>query len=243
MKMKRDNSFFPGAALVFLPPLIGALVLSSGPALAEDPNPTFIHHRSFIAAHPDIYWRQQGISDYARGRYGEAMIDFRRAASYADKPSQAMIAQMLWNGDGFPPDRIMAYVWADLAAERGYPEFIATRERFWRGLSADEQRAAVSAGQAVFDEYGDQVAKRREETALRLARINITGSRTGHIGNLVVQQYIPEYHDRHDDTDGALYYADKYWKPEQYWNWQDRIWEPNPKEKVEVGPIQIPPEH
>ena len=70
-----------------------------------------------------------------------------------------MIAQMLWNGDGVKADRVMAYVWADLAAERGYPAFIATREKFWRELSADEQRSAVSAGQAIFDEYGDTTNK------------------------------------------------------------------------------------
>ena len=44
-------------------------------------------------------------------------------------------------------------------------------------------------------------------------------------------------------TDGALYYADKYWKPEQYWHWQDRVWTQPPEGKVEVGPIQNPPEH
>ncbi len=65
------------------------------------------------------------------------MTKFLRAARYADKPSQAMIAQMLWNGDGVPVDRVMAYVWADLAAERGYPAFIATREKFWSELNAD----------------------------------------------------------------------------------------------------------
>ena len=148
---------------------------------------------------------------------------------------------MLWNGDGVKADRVMAYVWADLAAERGYPDFIATREKFWRELDANERRDAVVAGQTIFDEYSDAVAKKREARALRLARISITGSRTGHVGTLSVEQHLPN--DRVLITDGALYYADKYWKPEQYWHWQDRVWTQPPEGKVEVGPIQNPPEH
>lgn len=192
------------------------LAVNSQHARATDGDPMFIHHDAFIGAHPDLYWQRQGIRDYARGRYGEAMADFHRAARYADKTSQAMIAQMLWNGDGVTADRVMAYVWADLAAERSYPNFIATREKFWRELNAEERQAAVSAGQAIFEEYGDAVAKKREENALRLARLNITGSRTGHVGTVSVQQQVRYY--EFNNTDGALYYADKYWKPEQHWH-------------------------
>ncbi len=168
------------------------------------------------------------------------MTKFLRAARYADKPSQAMIAQMLWNGDGVPVDRVMAYVWADLAAERGYPAFIATREKFWSELNADQRRAAVAKGQAIFDEYADDVAKRREDKALLLARRQITGSRTGHVGTLVVRQYVRETNNV-QRTDGAIFYADKYWKPELYWEWQDSIFEQLPEGKVEVGPLQLPP--
>ena len=220
--------------------VILALGLLPGRSLAADASPLFTQLDSFTAAHPDLHWRRAGATKYEHGRYREAMTDLRRAARYADKPSQAMIAQMLWNGDGVKADRVMAYVWADLAAERGYPEFIATRERFWQALTADERRKAVSAGQAIFDEYGDDVAKRRQENVMRVARNNITGSRTGHVGTLVVQQRVPET-GSFEITDGALYYADTYWKPKQYWQWQDRVWEPDPKGKVEVGPIQIPP--
>lgn len=223
--------------------LVFALALATHADLARaaDSDPTFIHHDAFIGAHPDLYWQREGIRNYARGRYGEAMTSFRRAARFADKTSQAMIAQMLWNGDGVQADRGMAYAWADLAAERGYPDFIATREKFWRELTPDERRDAVSKGQAIFDEYGDKVAKRREESALHLARINVTGSRTGHVGTLVVRQRLVD--GRWDDTDGAIYYADQYWKPEQYWHWKDRVWSQPPEGTVEVGPIQTPPAH
>lgn len=214
-------------------------LFASQPVVAAPP--PFTQLDAFSAAHPDLYWRRQGSSDYERGRYQEAMTKFLRAARYADKPSQAMIAQMLWNGDGVPVDRVMGYVWADLAAERAYPTYIATREKFWHELDADEQRRAIAAGQAIFDEYGDEVAKKREDKALLLARRQITGSRTGHVGTLIVRQYVHETGNV-ERTDGALYYADKYWQPEQYWEWQDSLFEKPPEGKVEVGPLQTPPE-
>lgn len=229
-------------------PLLGAgsivlMVLACAPVgelLASEPAPSFTQRDSFIRAHPDLDWRKEGIKAYERNRPREALTAFHRAARYADKPSQAIIAQMLWNGDGAPADRVMAYVWADLAAERSYPAFIATREKFWSELDIEERRQALAAGQAIFDEYGDEVAKQRVDKALLLARRKITGSRTGHVGTLTVSQRLPN--GDFESVDAALYYADKYWKPEQYWEWQDSYFEKLPEGKVEVGPLQFPPQ-
>ena len=222
--------------------VVFGLAANAGPACASEPDPVFTQLNAFVGAHPDIFWRERGIDNYGRGRYAEAMTAFRRAARYADKTSQAMIAQMLWNGDGVKADRVIAYVWADLAAERGYPDFIATREKFWRELSAGEQRVAVASGQVIFDEYGDAVAKRREENALRLARLNITGSRTGRVGTMSMYLRNPDGSFA-SPVDGAVYFAPKYWKPEQYWRWQDHTWTQPPEGTVEVGPIETPAEH
>lgn len=131
----RPLSVFAGAlALLLSVPL---------PALGQDADdvPNFVGLEAFNASHPDLFWRRAGTLDYERGRHAEAMLKFRRAARYADKAAQAMIAQMLWNGDGVAADRALAYAWADLAAERGYPRFIATRERFWNELDAGKGSA------------------------------------------------------------------------------------------------------
>lgn len=206
-----------------------ALAAAAGSVAADDSDPLFTRSESFVGAHPDLDWRTRGVTNYNRGHYREAMIDFRRAARFADKTSQALIAQMLWNGDGVKADRATAYVWADLAAERGYPSFVATRERFRRELSEDERHAAAAVSQAIFEEYGDAVAKQREASALLRVRLNVTGSRTGRVSGLSLEQ--------------QLYYADEYWKPEQYWQWLDRVWTEPPKGTVEVGPIETPPEN
>ncbi len=234
----QPNKLPPIGALIFI---LLLLATAPGRALADESSPSFVNLDAFANAHPDVFWRKKGAESYQQGRYGEAMTGFRRAAGFADKPSQAMIAQMLWNGDGIPVDHVMAYVWADLAAERGYPDFIATRERFWLELSEDERTRAVAAGQAVFDEYADVVAKPRLERAVQRARQAMTGSRTGRAGTMDVFQIMHET-GTYQRSDGAQYYADKYWDADAYWQWQDSTWKQPPKGKVDVGPIRIPPE-
>jgi TPR repeat protein len=71
----------------------------------------------FLNGHPDQRWRRMGLSAYDRKVFGFAREYFRRAARYADKASQAMYAQMLWDGQGGAVDRPLAYAWMDLAAD------------------------------------------------------------------------------------------------------------------------------
>src|SRR3546814_4578884 len=115
----------------------------------------------FLTAHPDIRWRREASYSYNRKEYDLAMDQFLRAARYADKPSQAMIAEMHWRGIGVPQDRELGYAWMDLAAERMYPNFVIKRESYWQLLDADPRRNAIERGQQLLDEYGDHAAKQR----------------------------------------------------------------------------------
>src|SRR3546814_2441093 len=85
----------------------------------------------FLNSHPDLRYRLLGMEAMREDRHGDAFKFFRRAAHFADKPSQGMVAEMLWNGDGVERDRALAYAWMDLAAERGYAGFLGLRERYW----------------------------------------------------------------------------------------------------------------
>ena len=58
----------------------------------------------FLTHHPDMKYRLLGMDAYRNKRYEDAMRFFRRASFYADKPSQGMVAEMLWNGEGAPRD-------------------------------------------------------------------------------------------------------------------------------------------
>jgi hypothetical protein len=86
-----------------------ALMLFSASLPAADVGPKddafIVQSRSFLSSHPDLYGRVLGMKSYSKGDYKEAMRQFRKGAYYADKPSQAMVAEMLWKGEGVQIDR------------------------------------------------------------------------------------------------------------------------------------------
>ena len=190
---------------------------------------------SFLAAHPDIKFRMAGLEAMHDERHEAAFEAFRDAAYYADKVSQAMVAELYWSGTGVANDRALAYAWMDLAAERGYSHFIALREKYWTQLDADERERAVQEGQAIYAEYGDTVAKVRLKKKLDSGRRKITGSRVGFVGALKVM--VPGPTGAWLSLDGSTYYADHYWRPDDYFEWQDRVWSAPPQGTVDVGPI------
>jgi hypothetical protein len=108
-------------------------------------------------------YRLYGHLAAAERRWPDAANDFRIAASYADKYSQHRLSLLYWHGVGVEKDRVEAYLWADLAAERGYTEFLAVRERMWRQLDEAERAAAVERGPALYAHYGDPSAKQRQK--------------------------------------------------------------------------------
>jgi hypothetical protein len=193
----------------------------------------------FLSAHPDLRWRREGLHHSANGRHEEAMAHFLRAARYADKPAQAMIAEMYWKGLGVPQDRALAYAWMDLAAERFYSNFLIKREHYWESLDAAEQADAIERGQPLLEEYGDEVAKPRMAQVLRRNR-GVTGSRLGFVGNLEIIPFTGPNAGSGLKIRADEYYAAKYWKPDKYFEWQDQMWNAPPprKGRVKVGDVE-----
>lgn len=228
------------------PLLLCSLFILSAPAFAQDHAPEkpssaadieVMNTEGFLAAHPDLRWRREGLQSYNQGNTGEALTFFKRASRYADKPSQAMVAEMLWTGTGTPMDRPLAYAWMDVAAERAYLPFLAKREEYWARLSEAERAMALEVGAGVYDEYGDAVAKERLERLLRRAQRNVTGSRVGNVGNLRI--IVPGPGGNSITIDGSRYYDEQYWEPERYWAWQDGIWKDPPTGRVTINPIEV----
>jgi len=198
---------------------------------------TVMSTAGFLSAHPDIRWRGEGLDAYEAGKMDEAFAAFKRAARYADKPSQAMVAEMLWTGTGVPMDRPLAYAWMDVAAERAYIPFLSKREKYWNALSEAERARALEVGAPVYDEYRDDVAKERLDRLLRRAQRNVTGSRVGSVGALTI--IIPGPGGIDMTIDGSKYYDEQYWEPEHYWAWQDSIWKDPPVGTVTVNPLEV----
>lgn len=189
--------------------------------------------RSFLEAHPDIKFRTEGWLAFEAADYQAALEHFRHAASYGDKLSQAMLAEMHWKGTGTPVDRAVAYVWADLAAERGYVQFVALRERYWEALGATERERALSTWRALLDVYGDATARPR--MTAHLEHVTRRGSRPHRDADVVVA-----------DGRGGLvrvrgwdFYDEKFWDPARYQAWVDARWAPLPSGTVDVRALEV----
>jgi uncharacterized protein len=200
---------------------------------------TITSSQTFLSDHPDLKNRIYALDAYKKARYSDAFTHFKRAAKFADKPSQGMVAEMLWKGEGVEVNRPLAYAWMDLAAERLYPTMLAHREKYWEVLSPEEREQAIVLGKDIYKVYGDDVAKKRLASVLRRARMNITGSHAGFVGTLSIQIDTPT---GPITIDGSQYYQDKFWKPEEYAKWQDEAWKNPPTGRVDIGPLQSPPE-
>ncbi len=193
----------------------GALQAQS-PQDAVDGNVTSSH--TFINGHPDLKWRRDAMAKYEAGRYSEALMLFQRAARYADKPSQAIVSEMYLNGQGVAPDPVLAYVWMDLAAERGYPKLIARREAMWASLDEAQRKSAVEQGGAMYREYGDPSARPRLQGELRRVTTQSTGSRLGAPGPM--QVYVRGAKNEHSVGTGEQFYDARYWGGDGYFEWQ-----------------------
>lgn len=198
----------------------------------------------FRTYHPDMDNRNAGLEAYRRGKFEQSATYFRRAARYADKASEAMLAMMYWKGEGVATNRPLAYAWMDLAAERGYPSLLVMRENYWRQLGPAEQAQAIDAGQAVYAEFADSVAKPRLAAELRRGLSEATGSHTGFVGTLAI--HVPTSSDKNlaasignAGLPGDQYYAPQLWNAMEYFAAQDAAWNaPRRTGHVNVGPLE-----
>ncbi len=234
------NRSFAGRPLAALA-LALALSAPIGAAFAEradPPDPTnepMLLTAGFLEHHQDIKYRLHGMDAYKKQNYAAAMQFFRRAGFYADKPSQGMVAEMYWNGQGVERDPAVAYAWMDLAAERGYRGFLLLRETYWNALTEAERARAVAEGQALYAQFGDAAAKPRYEFKLRVGRREMTGSRTGFNRGVSIEIPGPS---GEQAIEGSKFYDERYWDAKKYWAWQDRQWMKPKIGKVTIGEIE-----
>ncbi len=216
--------------------LLAAPLAVSGASPVEDPTQDkLMVTGGFLTAHPDLRFRLLGIEELKKKDYSAALRFFQRAAYYGDKASQAMLAEMYWNGQGTAPDPAVAYVWMDLAAERGYEGFLLLRERYWEELTEEQRERAVVQGQELYARYGDEATKPRIAGVLLRERRGAVGSRTGFAGNAKI--YVPGP-SGFEQIDATKFYDPKYWDPEKYQAWHDSIWMKPRVGKVTVGELE-----
>lgn len=197
------------------------------------------------SGHLDQLFRKRGFEEYQRGRHGAARRYFEYAAKYADKTSQFALATMYRNGEGVARDLATAYAWLDLAAERGYPSFLAEREAVWNALDEGARERAIEVATELYPVYGDAVAKRRHADHItRYLRKSIASHPSLAGGHIVTY---------HRNCSGAVrgidafsgggcrdddYFVPERFDPDAYWAEQDALW--IPRGEVEVRPLQVP---
>lgn len=204
----------------------------SAPAKVVPPDPEndpVLIAGGFLEGHPDLKFRRMGLEEFNRGKADKAFKLFQRAALYADKPSQALVAEMLWGGIGVEQDRGLAMVWMDLAAERGYEAFVGKRDAYWRKLDDAERKRALAEGAAIRAEYEDKVAELRLARVLRRERGRMTGSRLGS-STSPLQIIVPGY----GSIDGTRFYDPQFWDPKLYRAWHDAYWS-----DLKIGTVRV----
>lgn len=238
--------------------IVAALVLLPVPAMAQRTDESLLiallNDSQIVAAHPDLFYRDLGVRAYKDGDKQRAVDMFLRAAGFADKPAQAMLATMYWNGDGVAIDRPRGYAWMDLAADRGYKDLLVQREQFWAQLDASGRQRAIAEGRQIYAKYNDEQGLRKLDQELQRTANKATGSRTGFGGNNLTVRLRggaagPGLQPKQDGGPTVLggtpvrgidYYSPMLWSAAPYAKLKDRVWEYAHSElgTVEVGPLQ-----
>ena len=184
--------------------------------------------------HPNEMWRYRALRALKLQQPTRAADYFRQAGRYGDKFSQHALSLMYWHGVGVARDVAQAYVWGDLAAERGYRDLLLVREKMWMSMETRQRRHALSIGPRMYAEYGDAAAKPRMEWELRKALANATGSRVGAQKDRVRFLNLGAI----ADLDVSGFYERERWNATAYWREQDRQWDA----KVIVLPLEQLPD-
>lgn len=229
---------------------IAALAVSPGWVLAQTtntaaPEPGDLKQLAVLQAslaepgvvdhHSDLYFRGLGADAYKAGNKRRALDMFTAAARYGDKPSEAMVATMYWNGEGTAVDRPRAYAWMDLAADLGYHDLVIQRELYWNRLNAAERDQAITVGKDIYDHYSDEQGRQRLAAELFRMASQVTGSHTGAVGNGVVMHSLGGMGSMHmratgfinDDDERSLgnYYNSATWSTDDYLGLKDLQWQ------------------
>ncbi|MGY0800082.1 hypothetical protein ACW7G0_13645 [Lysobacter sp. A286] len=234
-----------------------ALVLGLGlnPAVGEAAGLNGTEFDAMIrgaAGHPNERARWRGLWAYDNGRHDAAIDQFQLAASYGDKVSQHVLTLMYWHGDGVDADPVKAYIWADLAAERGTDQrLLAIREKLWTSLSPEQRQQTKQLGPGYYERYGDDRTMPRNEAAMRRFAHGRTGSRVGadssrpHIiaggsaSGPIKANSLNALASGNGGMSAAELYDRERLRPERYWDAEDQVLAELMNEgKVKVGELE-----
>ena len=173
---------------------------------------------------PGAYYFRKGNEYLHRGDAAEATRLWRISAGWAMKDAQYNLGIAYFKGEGIAQDRPLGLAWLALAAERKDPLFSESLSAAWNESSVDERARANAIWRDLRKRYADEVALPVAKRRFDLEMAQITGSRVGMPGHVMV--WTPE-----GTLDGAV--LKKRMRDAAELNF-GRI----PRGDVDVGPLQ-----
>lgn len=198
----------------------GAAAAKPKSATLSAPENVVFNSEVFMQSHPDLLFLRSALGYYRQKKFGKAFHDFDVAAMYGEKMAQAMMAEMLWNGQGVKQDRPRAYALMDIASERmTNPDLVRMREKFWSELTETERKAAVAHGDAVVRKYSDETAMKKLKMAFHADKSSRLRVSPGLLQTLIVGGgEAGEMTMRADE-----FYDAKFWNPKEYLKIRDDV--------------------
>lgn len=144
---------------------------------------------------PGVKFFTYAVQAFRKRDYRHAIEMYKVAASWAYKPAEYNLGVMYFKGQGVPVDRSLGAAWMVLAAERGAPRYVKTRDMMVTLLGKTEFARTDELWGQLKQTYGDNIALRRAKAQWAWTRTHQTGTRVGGtVGELLVGAY---------DTGGA----------------------------------------
>ena len=173
---------------------------------------------------PGAYYFTKGNEYFHRGKPEAAVRLWMISAGWAMKDAQYNLGIAYFKGEGVRQDRPLGLAWLALAAERKDPAFDESLAAAWDESSPEERERANEIWRDLRKRYADQVALPIAERRFESELAQITGSRVGIPGPVVVWT-------RDGVVDGALLRKRLSAEADLYFG-------RTPRGQVTVGPLQ-----
>lgn len=135
---------------------------------------------------PGTYYFHKGCEAFAKGNSADAIRLWQLAAGWGHKSAQYDLGIAYYKGQGIPADRARGLAWLALASERHEEQFQQSFDAAWLAASNDERAQAQRLHAELKPVYADATALKKAARRYEDERRNITGSRVGAPGHVVI---------------------------------------------------------
>jgi len=148
-----------------------SLILVAASTLSTSQASTRLSSIELLQQDADQYYQQE---QYRRAKY-----HYEKLARVGDRYSQYRLSTMYLDGKAGRRDAVIAFAWAEVAAQDDIPVLVNFRDLVWDTLERDDHALAAAKSSQYLKRYGDHAIARNMQRRLRTELRNCTGSRLG----------------------------------------------------------------